>query len=173
MFWALRGGGAGSWGVIVSATLRTFPTFNATLQTTIVAAPSNLATAGQLAELHARHIFDWDGPRAGQYFYVVSLNSGAIQGSALYMVTYFANYTADQATVAMKPLIDDATSLNYTIIAANTTTALVNDLVFSLDDTLGENVVLGSRLIPAEVYRNNVTEVGKTYDFLLRNNAEV
>ncbi|KAF8527008.1 FAD-binding domain-containing protein [Hysterangium stoloniferum] len=28
LFWALRGGGAGSWGVIVSTTFRTFPTFN-------------------------------------------------------------------------------------------------------------------------------------------------
>jgi len=27
----MRGGGAGSWGVIVSATFQTFPTFNVTL----------------------------------------------------------------------------------------------------------------------------------------------
>jgi hypothetical protein len=31
VFWAMRSGGAGSWGVIIDATFRTLPIFNATL----------------------------------------------------------------------------------------------------------------------------------------------
>jgi hypothetical protein len=33
VFWALRGGGAGGWGVIIDATLSTLPILNATIHT--------------------------------------------------------------------------------------------------------------------------------------------
>src|SRR5882724_739996 len=71
VFWALRGGGAGSWGVIISATFRTFPTFDAVWSVSTFTANSS-AAVGELAKLHAQHIFDWDDHRAGQYFYVIA-----------------------------------------------------------------------------------------------------
>ncbi len=55
VFWALRGGGAGSWGVVVSATFRTFPTFNAT--TSLVSMVANDTVAlGSIIAVHAKHI---------------------------------------------------------------------------------------------------------------------
>ncbi|KAJ7705513.1 hypothetical protein B0H17DRAFT_1193179 [Mycena rosella] len=59
LFYALRGGRSGSWGVIVSTTFRTFPTFNVTSSIILSSAANNIA-AGALATIHAQHIFDMD-----------------------------------------------------------------------------------------------------------------
>ncbi|KAH8115773.1 FAD-binding domain-containing protein [Phellopilus nigrolimitatus] len=166
VFWALRGGGAGSWGVIVSATFRTFPTFEATMHTTNIMAPTS-EIGGKVAELHAQHIFDWDDVRAGQYFYFFSGASRGFPGSVLNLRTYFANYTEEQAVAAMKPLLDDARAMNLTVGPETTTTAIANDLVFVADDPIGFDAVLGSRLIPAKAYRNNASGIGDIYKFLL------
>lgn len=157
MFWALRGGGAGSWGVIISATFRTFPTFNATLHTVEVLTGSNSST-GDFFELHARHIFDWDDYRAGQYFISLPGPNGNVVG----FLTYFANLTSEQSMSAMKPLLDEARAMNFTVTNENTTSALANDLVYSADDNYsGVNAILGSRLIPADAYRNNAAGIGQ------------
>ncbi|KAJ6545210.1 hypothetical protein B0H19DRAFT_1266676 [Mycena capillaripes] len=81
LFYALRGGGAGSWGVIVSVTIKTFPTFNATQITTLLAATNN-SVAGELATLHASHIFDWDSVHASQYVSLIKEES-TVAGSAV------------------------------------------------------------------------------------------
>lgn len=158
VFWALRGGGAGSWGVIISATFRTFPIFNATLHTVEILTGSNSST-GDFFKLHARHIFDWDIYRAGQYFISLPAPDG---GNLVGFLTYFANLTAEQSIDAMRPLLDDARSMNFTVMNENTTTALANDLVYSADDNYsGVNSILGSRLIPADAYRNNAAGIGQ------------
>ncbi|TDL18688.1 FAD-binding domain-containing protein [Rickenella mellea] len=163
LFYALRGGGAGSWGVIISATLRTYPIFNATQHVVVVFAPTN-ASIGTIMTLHAKHIFDWDSKRAGQYFYAIN---GGSQGNFAAFSTYFPNSTADDAAAAMKPLLDDVQAMNFTILSQNTTVALANDLVFSPDDQLGVDAILGSRLIPADAYRNDPVSIGNSYTKLL------
>ncbi|KAF8191035.1 hypothetical protein K438DRAFT_1907101 [Mycena galopus ATCC 62051] len=110
LFYALRGGGAGSWGVIVSATLRTFPTFNVTGSDIELAASTNAAAAA-LAGVHAKHIFDLDPVHGGQYFYLET-NGNLLIFSAK---TIMPNTTAD--------------------------------------DSVGMNIVMGSRLIPATAYQ--------------------
>ncbi len=159
VFFALRGGGAGSWGVIISATLRTFPTFTAVNHVIEMVVGTNAST-GALAEIHARHIFDWVPFRAGQYFYFFG---GGALGNEMSVSTFFPNSTVDQANAAMKPFLDDvaAANLNVTIILQNVTTGLANDLMFSSDISLGFNDVLGSRLIPMAAYRTNVEGIGK------------
>ncbi|TDL24447.1 hypothetical protein BD410DRAFT_89294, partial [Rickenella mellea] len=107
-----------------------------------------------------KHIFDWDNKRAGQYFYAFS---GGIQGNLAVFSTYFPNATADDAAAAMKPLLDDVQAMNFTIVSQNTTVALANDLVFSADDQLGVDAILGSRLIPADAYRNDPVGIGNSY----------
>ncbi|KAF7330615.1 FAD-binding domain-containing protein [Mycena sanguinolenta] len=59
LFYALRGGGAGSWGVIISATFHVYPTFNATSSAIVLATENNTVLAS-LVTLHAEHVFDWD-----------------------------------------------------------------------------------------------------------------
>lgn len=159
VFWALRGGGAGSWGVIISATFRTFPTFTATEHNVILFTGDHNST-GTFAEIHARHIFDWDQYQAGQYFYFWN---GAPSSDYVNITTYFANLTGAEAELAMKPFLDDAVNSGYQISNESTNTALANDLVYEAYDSEGVNLILGSRLVPADAYKNNVTSIGQAY----------
>ncbi|KAI5116059.1 hypothetical protein M0805_002845 [Coniferiporia weirii] len=167
LFWALRGGGAGSWGIVVSATFRTYPAFDATFHSVMITSPTTEG-AGQLAEIHARHIFDWDNVHAGQYFYFY--NDAPLGGQSVHfwIRTYFANYSADDAVAAMKPLLDEVkANNNFTILFETTNTSTAIDLIYLPDEPMGYNVLLGSRLISADAYRTNVSGVGAAYKALL------
>ena len=161
----MRGGGAGSWGVIVSITLRTFPIFNATLFSAEIFAPTIPAT-GTLMAAHAKHIFDLDG-RAGGYFYLFSGAQVGEGGSLLALSMYFPNASASSATDAMKPFMDEVQALNLTILSSSTNTTVANDLMTDPDDSYGVNVLLGSRLIPEDVYKNDPEGIASAYEQLL------
>ncbi|KAJ7132689.1 FAD-binding domain-containing protein [Mycena filopes] len=169
LFYALRGGGAGSWGVIVSATFRTFPTFNATASLITLSATDNAAT-GALAALHAKHIFDLDATHTGQYFYLRKNATGP--GSTMTLASFVPNRTVAESEAVFAPLLAAVQALvNVTVVSATYTPALINDLLFMADDDAGVNVVLGSRLIPAETYKSSPELVGRVYKQLLDSGA--
>lgn len=165
VFFALRGGGSGSWGVVISATFRTFPTFPAVNHVIEFLSTTNASTRA-LIEIHAQHIFDWAPFQAGQYYY---LFVGGASGNRLAVSTFFPNSTEDQANAAMKPFLDDvaAANLNLTVVELNVTSGLPNDLLFMADVQVGANDILGSRLIPMDAYRTNVEGIAQGYADLL------
>ncbi|KLO17643.1 FAD-binding domain-containing protein [Schizopora paradoxa] len=165
LFFALRGGGAGSWGVVISATLQTFPTFTAVNHNIEFLITTN-ESAQALAEIHARHIFDWTPVGAGQYF---SFFFGGSLGNAMTVSTFFPNMTEAQANASMKPFLDDvvAANLNVSVLELDVSTMSANDFMFSADDQFGINDILGSRLIPMEAYRTNVEAIGQGIKELL------
>jgi hypothetical protein len=114
--------------------------------------------------LHARHVFDWDQFRAGQYFYLFSgafsIGAPPFEGNALALTTYFANVSAETAFQAMQPILEEATNLGFVVaggtnLSDSVQVALANDLLFSEDVDLGVNSLLTSRLIPAAVYNQS------------------
>lgn len=163
MFWALRGGGAGSWGVIVSITLQTYPIFSATVHVANIFFNSTSQAAAAMT-IHARHIFDYDNLRAGQYFYVYNAGGGQ---SLLSMSTLFANVSGDDAKAAVAPFIADVQTVGATFINETATTAIANDIVGFADDNAGYNTLLGSRLFPATQYEQNPEVIGAAYKTLL------
>ncbi|KAJ7205651.1 FAD-binding domain-containing protein [Mycena rebaudengoi] len=170
LFWALRGGGAGSWGVLVSASFRTFPTFNITFALITLSA-SSPAALGTLATLHAQHIFDLDPIRGSQYFYVTRpppTEASQPQPITLTLYTYMPNSTTTQAAAIFAPFLNAAKALSgVTLVSETYTYALINDVLFQADDSVGSNVVLGSRLIPTATYANSPQLAGKVYQQLL------
>ncbi|KAK0186761.1 hypothetical protein F5146DRAFT_1143157 [Armillaria mellea] len=139
VFWALRGGGAGSWGVVVSATFRTFPTFNAT--TSLVSMVANdTAAIGSIMATHAKHIFDWDDLYMSQFVYANKNTTG----DAYMMREVFGQIVGQQFTETS-----------------------INDGLTKVDDAVGSNLVLGSRLIPASAYRDHPDTFGHVYTQLL------
>ncbi|KAH9957276.1 hypothetical protein BGW80DRAFT_216211 [Lactifluus volemus] len=163
LFWAMRGGGAGSWGVIIDATLRTFPTFNATLHTVNVLTD----TLGQTANLmttHAMHVKDWDAVKAGQYFY---LSGSALNTSTLVISTLFKDLDGNASKAQMSPFLNDARALGAVVENESTNTAVANDIVGLADDASGFNLILSSRLIPASVYLDSPGNVGAAYKQIL------
>ena len=162
MFWALRGGGAGSWGVIIDATLPTLPIFNATVHTVNVLT-ATLDQTASLMTTHAEHISDWDQVRAGQYFYL----TGSTTNSTLAVSTYFKGLDGDASKAQMSSFLADAAKLGAAVQAETTVTTFANDIVGVPDDSSGYNVVFSSRLVPESVYSSAPESVGPAYKQIL------
>ncbi|KAJ7878003.1 FAD-binding domain-containing protein [Mycena olivaceomarginata] len=153
LFFALRGGGAGSWGVIISATIRTFPTFNATSAITVLQVPNN-TVVGSLATLHAQHVFDWDSVQAGHFFWFEKTQIGS----------------TDPNPDPLAPFINASLALPGVVFVSQTfKDGEINDVMFGPDDGVGGNVALGSRLVPEALYRDSPEKVGPVYKELFDN----
>ena len=162
MFWALRGGGAGSWGVIIDATLPTLPIFNATIHTVNVLT-TTLDQTGSLMTTHAKHVNDWDQVRAGQHFNL----TGSTTNSTLVLSTLFKDLDGDASKAQMSSFLADATKLGATVQGETTVTTFANDIVGFPDDLSGYSAVISSRLVPGSVYSNAPESVGPAYKQLL------
>ncbi|KAF7377572.1 FAD-binding domain-containing protein [Mycena sanguinolenta] len=171
LFYALRGGGAGSWGVIVSVTFQAYPTFNATSSVIILGA-ENDTVASSLATLHAQHIFDWDSVHAGQYFWFLKNGTSADAPSILLLNTYMPNTTTSQSVALLTPFLNASLALpGVALLSQNFTYSDINDALYQADDSVGSNFVFGSRLIPAATYRDSPATIGKAYKQLLASGA--
>jgi hypothetical protein len=168
VFWALRGGGAGSWGVIIDATLSTFPTFNATVHTVNVST-STLDQTASLMTTHAKHIGDWDQVRAGQHFTL----TGSTTNSTLFVSTVFKDLDGDASKAQMSSFLADAAKIGAAIRGETTVTDIANDLVGVDVSASGLNVILGSRLVPETVYSNAPDSVGAAYKQLISQGIQV
>ena len=163
MFWALRGGGAGSWGVIIDATLTTFPIFNATAHSVNVLT-ATLDQTANLMTTHAKHINDWDQARAGQSFTL----TGSTTNSTLVVYTIFKDLDGDASKAQMSSFLADAAKVGATVQGETTFTGFANDIVGSTDTSAsGINAILSSRLVPGSVYSNAPENVGAAYKQLL------
>jgi hypothetical protein len=162
VFWVMRGGGAGSWGVVIDAAFRTFPIFNATVHNvTILTATLNQSTA--LMTSHTMHINDWDGVRAGQSFTLL----GSTSNNTLSLLTVFKDLDSAASKAQMSSFLNDARALGAVVLEESTITALANDLVELPHDLSGFNNILNSRLVPNSVYLNTPSNVRTAYKRLL------
>ncbi|KAF8529330.1 FAD-binding domain-containing protein [Hysterangium stoloniferum] len=156
LFWALRGGGAGSWGVIVSTTFRTFPTFNAVHHSAVIVV-NNTDQVSQLATLHAKHIFDWDTLQPGQYF-----TWTATPPTFTWTIdTFFPKITISAATAALTPFLNGITSLGFNATLSSELLPINDLLGAATTDPGGLQVVIGSRLFPSSTYINHATHIGQ------------
>jgi hypothetical protein len=158
----MRGGGAGSWGVIVNATFQMYPTFNASVSA-INITTKDLTTLGNVVTAHAKHIFDWDSLRASQYYFVAN----DLPEPSMTLTTFFTLGSVTDATNAMQPFINDIKALGANITTDPVVSFSINSLVGS-DDVAGGYVVFGSRLIPASIFRQSPELVSATSVELLK-----
>ncbi|KAF5354162.1 hypothetical protein D9756_007141 [Leucocoprinus leucothites] len=165
LFWAMRGGGAGSWGVIVNATFRTYPTFEAT-QYTILVAANDSSSVGAICEAQARHAFDLDPMKAGLYFGITYTGSNS-PAYIIGITAVFPNATSEQAIAASAPLLENIISVGGVVLSNTTTTTNINELLAQTDDESGSFGALGSRLVPESSYRHSPKKIGNTYKSLL------
>jgi hypothetical protein len=162
VFWALRGGGAGSWGVIIDATLPTPPIFNATIHSVNILT-ATLDQTVSLMTTHAKHISDWDQVRAGQYYNLTRSTTN----STLVILTFFKDLDGDASKAQMSSFLADAAKVGATVQGETTVTTFANDIVGFPDDPSGYNTILSSRLVPGSVYSNAPESVGPAYTQLL------
>ncbi|KAJ6564522.1 FAD-binding domain-containing protein [Mycena capillaripes] len=162
LFWALRGGGSGTWGVIISFTMRMFPAFPATLHTSILLLNSSTQVAAVMTA-HARHIFDLDASRASQTVTLLPEGPGVF---VLQLETFFPNATSTDGA-AIGPFLDDARALGANVTGETTQTEMnANDLVYMADDPTFIYIET-SRLFPAAAYRDAPEAIGVAHKTLL------
>ncbi|KAJ6482419.1 FAD-binding domain-containing protein [Mycena sanguinolenta] len=146
LFYALRGGGAGSW--------------------------ANDTVMSALATLHAQHIFDWDSVHAGQYFYLYKEGNGTDAPSVFFLNTFMPNTTASQSMELLAPFLNASLAIpGVVLLSQDFTYGDINDALFSADDSVGINVVLGSRFIPAATYHDSPAAVSEAYTRILASGA--
>ena len=170
VFWALRGGGSGSWGVITSATFKVFPTFEAVLHhvTIVVNSTEDIST---LTTLHAQHIFDTDVLHPGQYFYWTATPPKFTWN----IDTVFPNTSIAAANATLSPFLEAVSKAGFSfqplITSASVNQILSGGSTGTGDDLGGSEEVLGSRLWADDVYTQKVTAIGAAYKALFDGGA--
>ena len=121
------------------------------------------AAAARLAALHAQHIFDWDALRAGQTFQVLATPPTYTWSLA----TTFPRASPAAARAAMAPFLAAARAAGLRLASLAVHVGNVNDQLTLPTDAGGAETVLGSRLVPADVYRTSPARVGAAYRAIL------
>ncbi|OAA67716.1 FAD-binding, type 2 [Akanthomyces lecanii RCEF 1005] len=155
LFWALRGGGGGTFGVVVSVTIRTFPDVPA------LALMSDIALPGPaddrfwdiLAGLHQRLPALADAGGSGYYFFLPNSVQNGPSTASITIAMFFANKT-DQAPIAkiadgfIQDAQKSAPGANYTLQLAPTLGgSIAYELAKTPYDPTGGIAITGSRLI--------------------------
>ena len=151
LFWALRGGGGGSWGVVVNVTLRTFPDPPLVFQSLQLVTPNITAFWDFIREFHVKLPAINDAGGSGYYFVQPGTKN---QSSTLDIILLFVGQT-DEAPVAklLDPLIFYA---NHTIGSSSVVAfraplpqskALIQEVLPAESDNEGSIVRVGSRLV--------------------------
>jgi hypothetical protein len=127
------------------------------------------AAIGQLATLHAQHIFDWDALHASQYFYVEATSAPSF---TWFIESYFPNTSLATANASIAPFLDAAAAQGFNISAVSSTLTIANDALSpNSSDAGGDDIIMGSRLVPADIYRHNVTAIGEAFQRLFDGGA--
>ncbi|KAI9931464.1 hypothetical protein MW887_010039 [Aspergillus wentii] len=160
LFWALRGGGGGSFGVVLSVTLRTFP------EVPVVVANLNISTPignpqfwTAMTEVHAALPGLNDAGGSGYYFiypnYPVSKNFSA---STMTLVTIFPNNTntakIDHLYAPLRSKLNGASGITaqyQSFVLPSVRSVYSTILIPGNDDVTAASLVQGSRLYSREL----------------------
>ncbi|OAA54048.1 FAD-binding, type 2 [Cordyceps fumosorosea ARSEF 2679] len=163
LFWALRGGGGGTFGVVVAVTIRTFPDVPAMalMSDIILPGPADDKFWDILEALHRRLPALADAGGSGYYFALPNSVSNGTSTASLNVMMFFPNKT-DQAPIAkiVDAYIQDARKsapdANYTLdLAPALGGSIANELAKTPYDPTGGIAIVGSRLISRDLLSQN------------------
>jgi hypothetical protein len=151
LFWALRGGGGGTFGVVTSVTLRTFPDAP-TIITNIKLAISDTTNFWSLMIDFHRLLPTIDDANGSGYFTIFPLNTITIN-------TYFVGRTnITFVDTLFQPFIDKARTFNATIDQATlppVNASIAINMLLSGSDQSGYQILLGSRLVSRKFLKSD------------------
>ncbi|KAE8145761.1 hypothetical protein BDV25DRAFT_170259 [Aspergillus avenaceus] len=168
LFWALRGGGGGTYGIVTSVISRVHPKVGVTVSTFNFATGGNVTVDKFWAGVRAYLDRFPDNADAGTYAYFWVMSTGANSFSFL-MNPYFAvNHTVAQFNTLMKPWFDELDRLG--IPYTPKTTYYDNyydawDAGFPLETVASTVMATGSRLFPRANWED-ASLLNQTFDAL-------
>jgi hypothetical protein len=155
LFWALRGGGGGSLGIVTEATIRTHPHVNIQF----LALDITTIVSGEQRKLlleFARHSARWAEEGWGGYFYYYSTGIKLLYANPL--------LSAEEANASLKPFLDfiDYSPRIYIkeTVITGTTSGFYNffmEALYKNSELVGHGIRLSSRLIPSEHFATDET----------------
>jgi hypothetical protein len=155
LFWALRGGGGGSLGVVTEATLRAHPRVNMQFLSLEVTTLLPGEQRKLLLEF-TRHSERWAQEGWGGYFYYFSTSITFLYANPL--------LSAEEANASLKPFLDFINSKPLTYIKKSEATGTFNGfydfymkMIYDNAISVGRVVRLSSRLIPREHFATDQT----------------
>jgi len=149
LYWALRGGGGGTFGVVVSVTLKTFPDPPVIAQSTNITFP-DVSSLWNFSTAYLSILPQVADDAGVSYYYFDPYGRMYGNGLPLFIgIHYFFNQTNVTAINAIfEPLYGLAHTLGVDTIANSTTALPLARFVFPTagSDTTGANIVIGARL---------------------------
>ncbi|KZT30590.1 FAD-binding domain-containing protein [Neolentinus lepideus HHB14362 ss-1] len=159
LFWALRGGGGGTFGVVVSVTYQTHPSIPV-VASVFSANTTNTTTFAKLLSEYVRISPELVDQGWGGY--------GDIINGSLQFLHVAPNVSLSSANDAYASFFDFARALSDEGLNVQTTSTLSYSTYyewyktwFTAGQPVGVNVLLGSRLLPRDVVESNYTKIGE------------
>lgn len=152
LFWALRGGGGGTFAAVLSVVLRTYPSPSVVFNFQQIHT-SNESEYAAMIHRFARFLSKLDDDGWSGYFYI----SGQDLTTALFVPN--GNLTSALATIRQW---SDVTITEASLLSFASFYDLFH-LIFEPTNPTGGNVFLGSRLIPRTIVRNEPSRLAETF----------
>lgn len=115
LFWALRGGGGGTFGVVTSVTVKAYPKIGVTISNFTLTTGDDLdsETYWQAMRLFWNHFVDFADAGAYSYFRLYAIGPDAYYFGMTPFLT--PNMTVDEHNALLQPWIDELSALNVSL----------------------------------------------------------
>ncbi|UJR21605.1 hypothetical protein I4U23_024687 [Adineta vaga] len=156
LFWALRGGGGGTFAVVLSVVLRTYPSPSVIGSFQFISPLNDIRYASFVH--HFIHFLPKlaDAGWAGYFYLTVK---------SIMLALLLPNGNIDAANATLNQLFDNYTDFNFTQPYTIEFPKFVDffRIVLESSNPTGENVILGSRLIPETIVRNQAQQIADIF----------
>ncbi|KAJ5918308.1 FAD linked oxidase N-terminal [Penicillium verhagenii] len=157
LFWAIRGGGGGTYGVVTSVISRVHPKVGVTVSTFKFATSANVSSTTFWAGVRSYFERFPAHADAGTYAYFWVLSSGTDSFEFLMNPFFAVNHTLDEFNTLVKPWFDDLKALGIPLTPNSTYYESFYpgwDAGFPLETIGSVSMMTGSRLFPRENWEN-------------------